>query len=286
MKTTPHNFLLRIGNILGFVPWIDFDKNVLVKKIWTKIYPGLIALGVLLEFGFMTEVQLNSVLFAIVGSAIFFSAIYGTYTKRSYWQKWIKLYEITNTKMRNIFNETLDLNWGIILVFLLYAMVWPMMQVFHVFDNQRNINWPGMLVTNMRVFAECLPIFLLTTLLKGFKIYNRYCEQFIFEEDTRIIVVTNKTRSNASMYKNIYKNLSEMSSCFNELFRWLFATCLLEFLILVTAGMNLLINFKYENKLDSTNIAVIAVFFVSEMVSVPMFIYYCIEGFLKFQTMY
>lgn len=267
MKKTPHNFILRIGNVLGFVPWINFNKNVLLNKKFTKIYPGLVAMGVFLEFGFKTDSQMNSLLYAIVGFGIFFTAISGTYTKRKFWQKWIKLFEMADTKLRTKFDETLDVSWGTIVVFLLYATLWPMMQIFHVFDEQENVNWPGILVTNMRVFAECLPILLLNTLSKGFKILNRHSEHLGFEDDTRIIVVANKSRTNASLYKNLYKNLADMSSCFNELFRWLFATCLLEFLILVTAAMNLLINFKYENKLDSKNIAVLAVFFISEMVS-------------------
>lgn len=278
MKATTHMFFLRMGNILGFVPWINFERNVLVNKKWTKIYPGLIALAVFLEFGLMTDMHMNSILVATVDTAIFFTATYGTYSKGKYWQKWIKLYEVTNTKLRMKFDETLDLNWGIILIFLFYATLWPFMQIFHVFDDQKNINWSGILVTNMRVFAECLPILFLTTLSKGFRILNRYSENLNFEDDTRIIVVATKNRTNALLYKNLYKNLANMSACFNELFRWLFATCLVEFLILMTAAMNLLINFKYENKLDSTNISVISIFFVSEMVStLSIFIYILIR---------
>lgn len=237
------NLLLNFAKVASFVPWIMYSKY----EILTTLYPGVIAVGILAIHLFeMTRLPLTA--FNISCSLFILStislSIHSAYFKRNCWKKMMKLYKITNQKIEDKFEQSLEPGWGTILMFVIYAILLTTMRIQeHVGDDDSNC-FSMDLVLYIKLSAEYLVLTFLTLLLKGLKLLKqrtRYLTSDYRGHSLRLNRVTNLTVIKAIYCQKLYKNLHNMSDCFNEIFGWVLIASFLQFLITVLVfGQNLI----------------------------------------------
>lgn len=268
-KITAYTSFVIMGKIFGLIPWKNCNKKGLETKILCNTYPGLIALGMIANSVMRTVWSL--IFFTFLSLFILLSLIIGTFSSRRSWEEWTRVYEITNTEMKKNFHQSLEPNWRTILFIVFFCLIAPLSNIFHGnFVIYTGIDWLQLLILYMKIFAVCLPIIFSKILVKGFEILNKNSKHLRVDRRFRSVVMVNLVETNAMLYKSLYKNLFEMLVCFNELFGWLIAGCLFEFLIYMCISLNFYTNLDFKEKLNWANVGHFSVAFFNSLVSTAL----------------
>lgn len=260
MNVNAHYLFLKIGIIFGLVPYMNYKKNNSFIKTVIKVYPiaieGVLFIACVLE----EKKQLSYMIYIVLSFVTIASLTSTSYTKKRFWSKWIKLYEITNTvDLRE--NRSLRCDWALIIKFLQYLAVDSFMQIFYSFSSGHFKIFIG-LRAYMKLTTQYLPIIFCNILCKRFEYLNG-CLELLRREHIAVSVLK-RTKTKPSFYKSFYKNLFVMTVCFNKLFGWFLALWILELLISVC----MFLNFTMKEELDYITIFMFTSFVVLESVSI------------------
>lgn len=257
MMTIPYKIFLRIGNIFGVVPWIDFNKNIVVLNIWTWIYPGLLATYIAVYSCF--DLNFRNMAAIVLGNSVIFTGIFGTYTNRKHWKSWMKLYRVTNTKIHIKLYQRMEFDYRKSLIFIPFICILILLTLICFALNKITLTLGNQIFTIcVRFYLECLAIALLRILSSGFTILNKHFECL---SDISI------TRAEVSFYRSLYQNLFKMTVCFNNLFGWTIALFVIEFISITCIFVNLLIELKHEEEIFFINLPFFIVHLILQTVS-------------------
>lgn len=274
MKVTSYYVFLLLGNCVGFIPWINLRKKVLIHRSWTKFYPGLVAIFVIIRF--LVQFKSDTILHlmsTISVCSLFLTIFYGACINRNQWKIWIRLCEDTDKKLYATFNKGLGLGWKTVAVFIMYVIYSVISSTYMIMNKQLYVIFYRGLIVLLRVFAGYLPVILLNIMLNGYKILNQHTKSLV-QEEKRGIKVIHVNGTNLFFHKSIYKNLFEMSTCFNKLFGATLLAFLSELLIISCSFMHELINLKEKEDEYVQNLIFFGNFFVQLTVSVLITIVY------------
>lgn len=180
-----------------------------------------------------TTFNISSSLFIL--STILLS-IHSNYVKKNCWKKLIKLYEVTNQQIGTKLDESLKPGWETILLFVIYAIFLILMRVQGHISDYDNDNFVMDLILYIKLSSEYLVITFLMLLLKGFKLVKKRTKFLLSDcSDTSSSInrVTHLTVTKTIFCKKLYKNLYNMTACFNQVFGWLLTATFLQFLLTV-----------------------------------------------------
>lgn len=237
MKITAYSLFVVIGKLFGFIPLLNFTKECLVTKILREIYPDLIVVGII--FKVITSNGLTLIFFTIIDLFLLFALIIRTYSARKSWEEWMRLYEITNREMKINFGQCLELNWRTILFFLFVGLTPQLVRTIYMDDDiTKGLE---ILCRYMKQFTRFVPIIFAKILVKGFKILNEQSHHLYDGKRFRSLVI----ETNVLLHNRLYKNLFQMSICYKNIFGWLIAGSLFEFLVYMGISLNFYGSFNF-----------------------------------------
>lgn len=228
MKVTPYYCFVIIGCCFGFIPWISLRKKVLTNKLWANVYTSTVTLVFFL--GLLQQFGLRFVIALLFSNAPYHVLIFVTFTKRKYWENWIRLYEVTDRLVKVNLNKRLKIGWKTFFMLIIYLSIFIAFSVGQTFNANYNLDFLRIFVMFMRCFAECLPIIFSTLLTEGFKILNGNVKNFIIRDKPEMHEIEINS-TNLFVHKSIYKNLYDMSVSFNKVFGVFFISIFGEVLI-------------------------------------------------------
>lgn len=221
MKCDIYNCFLKIGGVLGFVPWMNFTTGEITYKTLSKIYLVAIVIGIYLFYRAYSELStfiISYVIFLVLSTMLVF--IQSTCVKQKSWMKWTQLYVKTNNELQEKLRETLKPGFKSVLLITFYTLWLIIMRK----DNNAGLErYIEDMVLYMILFSEFLLITFSRILVKGFKIVNKYTKQIhdTTKSRVRLDIARNVNSEKAVFCKNLYKNLYAMSTCFNDIFGWI-----------------------------------------------------------------
>lgn len=230
MKSGSFKFLIIIGHIFRFIPYISLNKQNFAKHSLAKIYPVLVRICFIVIFGFHLEKNLSVLVIQLINIAILLTA---TFTKKSYWKEWFKIYKAVK-KLNKIF----DLDVRSITVFPPYVLNFLVLTVCRIVVNDITTVGPGIMIIFIRLTLECIQTFFMQILCKGFKALNQHSKERVL------------SKKDITMYRNLYKDLYNMTVYFNKLFCWVFIMYLLELFLILCTSLNYLIELNWNGELN------------------------------------
>lgn len=247
-----NNLFLKIAMVVGFVPNNNIEYK-LAKKTFSYLYPGVISIGISLVqihvlFTFKREMYNNYYPFIVFStSAIFIRSVY---VERETWTKWIVLYERTNNQLKSTVGENLELGSKFIWIFLAYIVV-LILNRLPVHTQTTDISVYIVDITMFMILtAEYTATLFSMSLLRGFKILNKYSKKLYHKSELLSIIERKMTKKKAVYYKNLYQNLYDMTEYFNRLFGCLLMTSYIRFLTIIIFFFQYLINLVIKGELD------------------------------------
>lgn len=259
---------LKFGNILGTIPWINLEQNKLVDKKLARCYPFFILIVMIVYYFLSLRTLFEYINFGglfFLTSTIFVT-IQSTCVKRKYWNKWMELYQETRREFRTKFNQPLELGWKPVVMFLFYTALCPVIETIRIYielDDIKNIG----VATFFKNFTEFIPTVLLLVITNGFRILNKYVKRLSTDHRTQNVALKNRTISKAILCANMYRNLYELSVCFNNLFGWILATNLLHFLISAICFTHYMIQYVFEKPVTIVSSMILLSYNISRLVS-------------------
>lgn len=229
MVNRVYDLLVKVCCICSFVPWINLKNSKLAVQLLSRIYPGIISSSIFVVHCYQIQTEFFQTIVEIPSNLLILSTvlvcIHSAYCKRKYWRKWFRLYDITNKKFKITFNESLELGWTSVFVLLGYVLFMMTTRALILSSNSRTDDYYTLdLTLYIKLFIENLLLNFSMTLLKGFKMLNKRTKSMTSNKIIQVISVRDDTR--AKIYRRQFKNLFEMSVCFNEIFCWLFTASL------------------------------------------------------------
>lgn len=220
-RTSKHVFFLQVCSFIGFVPWINFDKNEVSNKKFAKfastcsvIFKHLLNLYV---------VSNNKTFFLRVSTTVQAFLMHSAYIrsiwfKRKQWNNLIQLFHSTDILLEKSFKSSLNVGWTPIVIFLIYILLVVGCRV------AVHLNQPftlalagdyGNITTTTVAYLSCV---LMTILSKGLKIVREATECLPLKGH---IHFSNENNNNVMICRKLYENLYEMSELLEGLFSWL-----------------------------------------------------------------
>lgn len=207
--------ILRVANVFGVVPWINFPKKQINYSTFAKIYPPAVGCATFLFIlpPLITDAfSLLNLWFSIV---VIIMVLLNTNFNRKQWRKWIEIYEMVKKDIKLELNESLEIDWTSIAIILPYFMSVSVIILLICIKYSVNYRETTNFLVYVRLVAEILPILFSKILLKGFKSLNKYCSRYLpfnaFIETDGQILVLNADGIDAGFCKKFYKNLFDLS---------------------------------------------------------------------------
>lgn len=124
-------------------------------------------------------------------------------------------------------------------------------RVLIVYSNSRTDDYYTLDPTlYIKLLAENLQINFSIILLKGFRLLNERLKSVNHQNLQEIEVISVADKRRTKIYRRQYKNLYEMSICFNEIFRWLFGASLGHSLVAACTFSQYLIRLIINGRLE------------------------------------
>lgn len=276
MQITFHNFLIKVGNISGFIPWVNLSKNTLESSVWAKTYSGYVVVFICVTYFIQClKLQVSELINVSLLYSTLLTIVSGTFIHRKHWQHWFKFYRICDKMIKGKLNETMEPKWRENWQILASSLILSCLTVgTMVIENTNELGFHILYVT-MRLFLYILPIFFLMILQKGFKLLNR-CSEYQNYREHVVNMASEITVNNASFCRILYRNLFSMSVCLNNVFNWVFVTTLLDLLIGICYYLNEMVTLKYNKKLNLENTIQLSWYFIFNIVSTLFFFIFII----------
>lgn len=223
--TSIHDLFLNIAMLTSFVPNTNIVKGELLKLVFFNSYSAFLCIGMsLFQFhSIFTSVGEDIVESWIVFCTAFIS-IRSIYVKRETWKKWITLYKKTNKHMKCKMGEHLELGWKYIWIYLAYNACFILFKSYSQNESTEYRIYVRNITRFMLLAALYLSIIFLMILLLGFKILNKYSRNLNIESGLQLNIIAKMNSNKAVYYKNLFRNLYEMSDSFNDIFGLLLTT--------------------------------------------------------------
>lgn len=270
MKWNSYNFLLKIGNICGFIPWINPDNSELVNKMLPRIYPAIITIVIFVNHVLNSPKFFRSVLDwanNLLNFCIIFAILESSYRKRMDWGQLIKHYDQVNKQVKDNFNASLDLGWKPVLIYLTYLTVMIVIRLHSYFENIRDLNFFVDLLLAIKIGVDCNSMMFLAILQKGFRTVNSNAKFIVENYGTIHILPSNLNATTPYHCKKLYENLYNMTICFSRLSEWLLATSLFHLLIVVLLFCQFLLNTLMDGGIEPKHTVMFTAIFLFRLVS-------------------
>lgn len=249
MALSSFHFYFKLSQIFGIVPWINMETLELSNRIASKMYPIVLSMIILIQmcvqFIFSTHVINFSHLILAVTKII--STLDSIYIKRSKWMKFLHFYGVSNRQI----DLTLYIGVRPILILVYYSLY---LLVLRILSHSMTFEMSDLLVDLLfyvKLIEDCLAIYVLSILHKGFKTVNRFTRHHL-----NGILGVNISGSRSSgitpaACKKLYRNLFEISVNTNEIFGCTLGSSLFIFVVRLCLSVQFIINLTTTQKFDN-----------------------------------
>lgn len=256
-----YEFYIKIGQVTCFIPWSDLQKCQLMETGYVKILPGAVITGILLLFIYQSEAFLKD--FNVSNFFIVFSTLYlcitSVYLNRNSWRKWICLYEKTNQQLKSKLGGSLELGWSSILCPTFYLTSLTIIRIFLHISGHEGDKYVMDIIVYIIITFDVLTIVFLSIIKKGFKILNKNSRRLISRNGKKMRhIISDLETEGAVICKNIFKDLYQLSICFNDLFGWLFVITMMRLIIIICTFSLLLLTVVTHEAWDFSSLVFVA----------------------------
>lgn len=263
------DFYLKLSQILGFIPWINLNTFKLLDKIPYKMYPAAITILLLLPH-YTKVISPKSVVDISVLTLTFttgFSRFRSAYINRTEWKKLCQLYKVINKQIRPTFLHSLDLGVKHFVFPAIYILYLLTIRSVLYYNNVEKFNLLVDLLWLIKLTKECLTIYFLSILTKGFKMLNKHSKCLLTEGLISQVgyLIFNGTAQ--SFCRNLYSKLFEMSVSVNNIFGWMMATSLLDDIARMCLMIQNIINVTTKRTLFLTDVFLVILLITYRTVS-------------------
>lgn len=247
MNNDFYHFFIKIGKIFGIVPWY-LGKTDRRYKIWSRAYYLFMATGICLLLILDKLEHFEEQIAAFTCCLMLFIMMTSSITKKKIWQKWMKLYKMTDQKYMNNLGQKLTIDWKTRLLLLLYTSMNFSLETFNHYAGHSEFRISKVIVIQILIFLHYFPIVWLHALTNRLRTFNKYSKRLYIEKEIDVVLVISTKEMNANAWKQLYKNLFDMSLCLNELFSWIIAIALLDTFLFTCSNMNRVISLLLDEK--------------------------------------
>lgn len=253
MWPASYSYHLKLGQILGFIPWINQNSIELSDKIPYKILPAIIAISFLLQqcLQMVFSKDVINVSLLTLACTTSFSSVRSAYINMKEWKKLCQLYKVISKGMKSKLDYTLDIGIQSFMIVIFYSLYLLSIRVVSYYDNIRDFNLFIDLLLFVSQTKDCLTIFILSILTKGFRVVNKHAKYLLYGGGISSVGNSALNGTTPTFCLSLYKKLYEMSICVNEIFGWMVASTLLNYVIRTCLSIQkLLILTKNRNLID------------------------------------
>lgn len=233
MMLSVFHFYLKLSQVLGVVPWININTFELFDKIPYKIYPAALTfiLSIAPFMRIISSQDIQHISLFVLACATGFTNLQSTYTNRTEWKKFCQLYKVINKQISPESLDSLDLVVKYFGVMAFYILIFLSIRSVVYYNQIGVFNLFVDLLMFIKLIRDCLTIYFLLMLTKGFKLVSKHSKNLLNEDLENNIGFSIFSRTTPTFCRKLYTNLYEMSLCVNNIFGSIMATNLLIFII-------------------------------------------------------
>lgn len=270
MVSKSNKFFLKIGKYFGVLPWLDFRKCELINKWIFRVYPATVAVILFLEFIRLLGTSkrgFNDVTTVTLTTCTLYAIIQSSYVKRMEWMKLFHLYGIAKKEFITKLKESLDLGWRDVYIYMTYVTYLTSIRIVSHFNSTRRNSLLLDVMLIIKLTSDYLPVLFFSILSKGFKILNNYSKRLLIGEKINFNKTPYLNGTTATICRNQYRNLYNISVGVNDLFSWLLAMALFNSLVTMLLFTQFMINRLFSGQLNLNSIFFFGMIFIYRLVS-------------------
>lgn len=257
MRETLHKFYITTGQCICLISW-NIGKNSRQCQIWNLIHFFVFSLALSVIPWVNFQFTWQSIVFSIYPCFSLILIAAGTMIKQKRWRKWNKLFGIANKNMKLICHQSIEPDLKMAVFCVLYLFSWFSVGFYLYLIVEIQYNFLNLFLAFGKFYSAYLVIISSNILTGGFTILNEsvkfHCRSVEINHTVRKSNV-----KNIRFYLQLYKNLFEMSNCFNELFGWTIVMIFGELLSSSLIFLNLVIAMYFKGGLSITVILVFCI---------------------------
>lgn len=237
------DFYLKLSQVLGFIPLLNINTFELFDEIPYKIYPA--AITIILFVPLYTKISSRKdVIDVSLLSLVFTTGVssYRTaYINRTEWKNLCQLYKVINKKITSKCLDSLDLGVKHFIATAIYILHLLSIRLVVYYDKVEEFSLLMDLLWFIKLTKDCLAIYFLSILTKGFKMVNKH-SKYVLKEAVISNIRDSIFNGTPTFCRNLYSNLYEMSVHINNIFGWMMATSWLDCFVRMCLTIQKIIN--------------------------------------------
>lgn len=263
------HFYLKLCQVLGFIPWININTFDLFDKIPYKIYPVAITIILFITpvMRIISSQDIQHISLLILACTTGFTTFQSTYTCRTEWKKLCNLYKVINKKISPEILESLDMVVKHFVVIVVYILNFLSIRSVVYYNRIGAFNFLVDLLIFIKLIRDCLTIYFLSILTKGFKLVNKLSKYLLKQDLENNIGYSMFSGTTPTFCRKLYTNLYEMSLCVNNIFGWMMATNLLIYIIRMSIFFQNVVNLSTKREYLISDICLVILVFTYNTVS-------------------
>lgn len=243
-------FFLQVCTFFGFVPWINFSENQLVNSRWAiffSIFSAVIIYSFNVYWILINDEDFFGLVTIILLSCWVCIYIRSTCLKRKGWNDLMQLFQTTDVELKKKYNRSLEVGWISAVAYLPYVALIVCSRIYLHPTDWRIMVFLMDAITLLRFSVLYMTGMALNILSRGLKVVTKLTKNLQRKTEFNII---DSNAVETSMCKDLYKNLYEISSCFNDLFGWLWSCMFLNFVVVTCIAAHIFIETFIIGQLD------------------------------------
>lgn len=273
-----HKLILMVGRIFSFIPWKLSRK----RRIYQIIYTLSILTIISVDIYFCKLNDIYWVIDSILGFSLLFTVIVSAIINDSVWKKWFLLNAVTERQFRTKRNVSLNVNFKSIYLLICVIIFILAIEVFGSFKEDYGTTYMVPL-SLMKFFGSYLPVIFSNIIRVKFVLLKKSMKDLYLRNKLGIISSVRIDRNKVLLYKKLYKNLFNMSNCFNKMFGWIIVIALGDFICFVCLVLHYMVNLKLQESMDARSLIYFCSFCIIEVVSTFIYKSNIVEPCMKIQ---
>lgn len=268
MVWSSFNFYLKLGQVLGLVPWINLNTFELSENFLYKMYPAILTITIFMHqfLHIISSKDVINVSLVFLACTIGFTSLRSVYLNRAEWRHMCHLLKFIN-KNKHELVDSIDLGIKPVVIFVLYFLSTLSIRIAAYYNNFGEFDLIVDLLLFVSLTRDCLSIYFLSTLRKGFKILNNHTKYLLNGCLTSDFGNPKLNGTTPALCKNFYEILYEMSLCIKEIFGWMVASSLLMLLVRMILSIQKILNVTVMRRFSAVEILRFILVITSRLVS-------------------